>query len=257
MKKLLLALFGVVVIGLLSALPEGKNYQPRVAFTNSLASAAPTYLISEGWEGDNTSVWSIQNTASAVNLDNTTNILEGSQSLSAYGVDAANYAFNTTLFAATDDIWAFTICKLVAGPTSDDFTRSAFWLVDSANNHLLTCEVYRLAAGQFKWAISGGTSGSTRTVATFPEGFTNAVWVHYIKGSGANGTVEVYFDDYGDGVATKPTLGGNNTASRTDNDSTTSCQRIQLGAGLSGGQGTSMIYDHVRVDDVSIGNSPQ
>jgi hypothetical protein len=87
-----------------------------------------TYLLSEDWEGSNLGSWAISQTESAVNWDNTTNVLEGSESLAVVAVDNANYAYNIPSFEATDDCYAFFLFKLAAGPSLDDYTRSAMWL---------------------------------------------------------------------------------------------------------------------------------
>lgn len=218
-----------------------------------------SYIVSDGFNPP--SGWSIQNDAAHVNTNYTSAPIEGTGSLYAEGDDDSTlppYAYRTTPFSDIDDCYVFFILKCTTGPTSDDFSRELFWLVDfPANQHLLAGELYRFSSTDYRLRVWAGVTGHATTAAGFALGSTNAVWLRYQKGSGANARVDVWWTDASDlNNLVKPADGSSHHAHRDDGNYTTSVENIQLGAILRSGHGTVAIYDRVRVDDAPIGNNP-
>lgn len=221
----------------------------------------PSYLVSEDWEGNNSANWHIIHDDSNiyVNMDNTTNVIEGSESLSVIGADPPPYPISYPDFAGQDDVWAFFLIKFTSGPSTDGYARDTWWIVDSGGNHLLTGSIYRQASGQYKfWVWSGSAGHSSASVATFNVNDTLAVWSRHQKGTGSNERADIWWTPWtGAGTAIKPADGSNWHVHYDTGERTTQATAIQLGAQHSGGQNVDAIYDHVRVSSSAIGDNPE
>lgn len=227
-----------IILALLLCVTVGFGADRRALLTKAAASAAaaPTYLVKQGFEGtgyDNSETWTEN---AAPNEDYTTSPapLVGSQSWQTAAVGGEAY----TSFTAQDEVWAYAMCNI---QTLAD-NRNIFQIRDSGGTYVLSLKAY--ADGHLQ-ILNFATSVNT-SAGLISNGTTFHVWLHYIKGTGANSTGELY-------VSSNDTRPGSPQASTTTAGSTAQAARVAV-MGWSDG---NYIWDKVRVDDVSIGSAPQ
>lgn len=199
-----------------------------------------TYLIMQGFEKpttgyDNCEVWAENGT---VDADYTGIVLEGTQSLrlnEVAGVGAGET--QTPLFATNTEVWVYFLMRPVTIQTGGFKALAGF----------------RDTGGTLRWEMTLNADGTVRlassgvatSVGTMSAGTTYSCWFHY------QATVGLDFGFSTTGI--RPTS-GNNFVQLTDIQSGNAC-RLQLGRN-SGAFTCDFVFDHVRVDDAQIGNSP-
>jgi hypothetical protein len=204
-------------------------------------SGCPTCLVSQDFEGagyDNGETWTESGTAT-IDEDYTGVVLAGSQSLRI--VYVSNLGAASTSFSANDDIWIYCLIRPIAIHSA---TRN---LIEVLNN-TTTLGLARITSGG---AIVASATATATTVATMSTGTTYHLWVHYVKGSGANSVLSVAFST--DGV--RPTS-GDNFAGVATGPAVLQADKIALGSVASTVTAAEYIYDKVRVDDAQIGDNP-
>jgi len=197
--------------------------------------AAPTYIIEENCDGTGTpSGW---NDFGTMNWDYTTSPapLEGTQSLRVNGGGSQAGSYKT--FSGLDTAYGYFIFHPVAMSNFE-------YLLRVQTTGFGNCLQVRRGSGT--WSIIHGTVESN--ASTMSDGNTYHVWWDYTKGTGADGVANLYIS----ATTTKP---GSPTVTITNGDGTSQAQQIVLGE--AGGAPTSnLIYDKIRVDDVTIGSNP-
>lgn len=160
--------------------------------------------------------------------------LVGSFSLKITDGNAAEYA---TIAGTPTEIWTFCLCNI-----SD--SGSAIFSLRKSNGDLL-CRCL-LSAGNL--LVFDGSVSATATTA-FPLTTTVRLWMHYKAGSGADGTIELWWslDD------TLPSDNGHHAIS-TSSVQTTGAFRLDC-EGFGGGGGNN-IYDKIRLSTSAIGSNP-
>lgn len=231
---------------------------------HAASAAAPAYLLTEDFEGTD-SGWSlINNGAGGLNLDNTTNVLEGSESFAArfdtglpgYGV----YIQRASLldFGTNSVLYVFFVARFMNGPTSDDYSRAFAWIKGGGGTdaHLSTLELHRVNSGAYNLRVWSAFNYST-TTATFALGTTNAIWWKYTQGTGANGRADVWWASAANlSSLTKPADGSSAHAHRDDGTYTYGSDNCGFGAFYSGGMGTEPIFDRFIASTNAIGDNP-
>ena len=223
-----------------------QNFEPRIAYTNSLAggAAGASYLIKQGFEGagyDNSETWT-EAGSGTIDEDNTSTPLVDSQSLRI--TTSANTGLSEASFADRSDLWVYFQFRPEAIPAA---TSQMAQILNG------TTEVVRIrltSTGALEVRPAGGTA--IATVSTLSATTLYHVWVHYVKGSGADGYASIAFSTDG----TKPTS-GNNFRESTNGTGTLDANKLRLGPGTAGSTTQDLTFDKVRADDATIGDSPE
>ncbi len=194
------------------------------------SSTAPTYLLSEGFEGAGfeNSGWT---TIGTPNADYTTTVLDGLQSLNCGGGQAIQRTFAYSN--------AFYMYFQVRWVTYSPYQTFISWRSTDLNQ---VAEFYCNGAGAPVDVCHGGVCAAGTTPLT--AGTTYHVWVEWTKGSGANGTMKLFVST----TATKPASPEVNITSGNG----AAVNQITLGPESSG----NVILDRILVDDVPIGSNP-
>jgi len=188
---------------------------------------APTYLLTEGFEGNGFENTGWSKTGSP-NENYTNIVLHGAQSLNCVGSQHLQraFAFSTS----------FNLYFRVRWNTWSDYHAIIHW--DDAN-YGTAAVIYgddnRIQLGHGSVYANGTTVIAANT--------TYHVWVEWTKGAGANGTMKLFVSPTG----TKPV--SPEASITTGNGGAT--QRIYVGPT---GSGPNVIFDRLLVDDVPIGN---
>jgi hypothetical protein len=224
-----------------SAMPAHR----RIASVSSIYNPCDTapYLVLQNFETpttgyDHCETWT--ETGSNVNQTYTGVVLEGTQSCLI--TQTASAERTSTTFTANDEVWAYCLFRPV---TIDTGSARDIFAIRNGDTFLAT--VRAGGAGSQLQIVSGSTA---TTVATIATGTTYHLWLHYLKGTGANSVCDVAFSTTG----IRPTS-GNNFAQITDGSGTSQGDTIQLGRNSLVTQ--TYIFDKVRVDNAQIGDNPQ
>lgn len=212
------------------------NMKPVLNRQQTAGGASPTYLVKQGFEGtgyDNSETWT-ENASPNEDYATAPAPLDGSQSWQSAAIGGESY----TSFTAQDDVWAYAVCNI---QTLAD-NRDVFQIRDSGGTYVLSLRAH--ADGHLQ-ILNFATSVHT-SAGLVSNGTTFHVWLHYIKGTGANSTGELY-------VSANDTKPGSPQASMTTGGSTAQAARVAV----MGWNDGNYIWDKVRVDDVSIGSAPQ
>lgn len=189
---------------------------------------ASSYLLQENFEGTGYELsWTETSTPDE---DYTTTVLAGSQSWFA----DATTKYAHANFTAQDDCWAYALYRFNGTPGANSIV---FSLRNSSDAEL--CSFRHRSANTPQAGPGSPTAGSALS-----SGTTYHVWLHYIKGTGANATTELY-------ISTTGTRPGSPTSVATNSTGTTQASRIRI-SGHSGGA----IFDKIRVSATAIGDNP-
>jgi hypothetical protein len=228
-------------------------------------SSGISYFFQENFEGANIQ-WGLQNNPLKVVFQNT-NVIEGSFSLACQGgEDPPPYAFTTngtsgfvSQYFSNDVVEVFFLFKAYEGPTVDDFAREFAWIVSQeGNSHLLELDLHRITSTSYRLRVYSGVAGSSITGAGFELGSTNAIWLKYTAGSGANAIAEVWWAPAADlaNIIKPSTSDTDHYAIRSDGNYVYKAGRLQLGSVFRASHGVAGIYDRVRMSIGSIGSNP-
>ncbi len=210
----------VVVLGIFSAA--------------STRAAAPTYLLSEGFEGPGyeKSGWVVPpNSTSAPEPDHTGTVLLGTQSLRCNGV-----SFIQRPFVREDPIYCYLRVRWASW---SDYKFVVDWLDDGQGSTatLLTSFGRKLEIKHGSVSVPGTTTIDLDT--------TYHVWLEWTKGSGSDGTMKLFVSTDG----TKPAAP--EVFITTGNGVGTSLFDVgPFGAGVD------VVYDSILIDDEPIGSNP-
>ncbi len=190
---------------------------------------APTYLLSEGFEGTGfeSAGWTKNGTP---NPDYTTTVLHGAQSLNTLGAQYISRTFqNSTSF------YLYTQVRAIAwsGFTNLVYLDDANW----GNAASVWSDGTRLHVRHGSVSATGTTPLSPNT--------TYHVWVEWSKGTGTNGTLKVFVATTG----TKPAVADASITTGTGG----ATQRLYVGPT---GAGPNLTFDRLLIDDVAIGSNP-
>jgi hypothetical protein len=201
----------------------------------------PTYLVKQDFEGagyDNSETWT-ESGAGTIDEDYATSPapLVGSQSLQLSGAAVIN---TYTTFAGQSTVDVYFKLHRVSGSNHRGM---------SLRNSSGTAVFYLIIESGGALTARAGTAGGVSTVSTTSTGTTYDVWITWTKGTGANAVASVAFSTNG----VRP-LSGNAYAQHTTGNAATDAARIMLGSDLS--STFHLVFDKVRVDDVTIGDNP-
>ena len=215
-------------------LPESKNMGNRYRFR--MTASGPSYLLSDnleyadaaaaasaGWVDASSPVWAY--TTSPAPLVGTRSFACDSTS------DASVHSFT-----AAAGCWAFCYYNV------DVFGASLFQLLNSSDTIVAGC-AFR-SDGSVR-AING-TSTLDSAGGLVSPATTYCVWLHYTKGTGANGVTDVY-------VSNTSTIPGSPTISVTSGDASTDASKFRM---FANSFGVVAVYDKVRVSTSAIGSNP-
>lgn len=190
----------------------------------------PTYLIEEDCEGTGTpSGWT---DSGSVNWDYTTSPAAGSQ-CAQFGAAGAEYS--TYTISAIGDVWVFFAIRVDAFTAGNDMVR-----LRDGSSDIVAFRAH--TSGQFRLAC-GGQTGTT----SMSPGTWYYVWIHYVKGTGSDGTCDAF-------VSTTTTKPGTATIALSGTTATANITQLR-----SYGLNTTTIHslDYIRADDVAIGSAPE
>jgi hypothetical protein len=231
-----------VSIILLAAVTVSAN--PYIGALSGIVSSTPpaTYLVQQNAEGagyDNSETW----TESGIGIDEdyTGVVLAGSQSL-RINTSAAAGTTTSPAFADQADVWGYFLFHPVSLPAA---TTVMVNFITTIGNDCLRVRIN--AAGNLLVRAGGGTEATS--VGAMSAGNTYHVWIHYVKGSGANAFASVAFSTDG----TRPTS-GNNYRESTNGTITSDAQNLRFGQTSS--STFNFVFDKVRVDEAAIGDNP-
>jgi VCBS repeat-containing protein len=191
--------------------------------------SAPTYLLTEGFEGTGFENTGWTKTGSA-NENYTTLVLHGAQSLNCVGAQYIQRAF---VFPT-----GFNLYFRVRWAAWRDYANIIYW--DDANYGTAAA----LYADDNRFLLVHGSGSALGTTAINPN-VTYHVWIEWTKGAGNNGTMKLFVSTTG----AKPASPEANITTGTGG----ATQRIYLGPT---GTGPNVIFDRILVDDVPIGSNP-
>ncbi len=196
------------------------------------------FLINENCEGTGTpATWT--DVAGSPNWDYTTIPLSDAQSL--YLSTATAAARVRVEWTDKTEIWWYFLLRLTNG-TATASSITSVSLVNGAGG-------VGTATGLSINTTGHPRVGATPTTDAFIIDTTYHVWCHYLKGTGANATLDVGFST--DGV--RPTS-GTKFAQETTNGSTTNAGRLTQGTpGIT--LACDLIVDNIRVRDSVIGDN--
>lgn len=206
----------------------------RIFSAASTRAAAPTYLLSEGFEGPGyeNSGWVVPpNSTSAPEPDHTGTVLLGTQSLRCNGV-----SFIQRPFVREDPIYCYLRVRWASW---SDYKFVVDWLDDGQGSTatLLTSFGRKLEIKHGSVSVPGTTTIDLDT--------TYHVWLEWTKGSGSDGTMKLFVSTDG----TKPAAP--EVFITTGNG---------VGAALFDvgpfGAGVDVVYDSILIDDEPIGSNP-
>ncbi len=201
------------------------------AVTNSTSGGGITYIVEENFEGTGTPAGWFN---SGGNFDQSTSglSLEASEALALTGGAAQS---NTPTGIAQGEVWVRYRVRFI-----EDGAGALLYFYDSGFGQRGL--VYRQTGGALT-VDSGG--GSDTTVATTSINTTYWIWVHYKKGTGANGEMDVWFSS----TSTKPADGSDNHATITGSTATAD---IDFLAFINTSGNVEHYIDEVRVAAASI-----
>lgn len=196
-------------------------------------STGPTYLVEEDCEGTGTPAgWTNTGT---VNWDDASAPLEGSQSLSI----SANYSYSTISFATiAGKADSYIVVNVSSLPASSVVL---VYLLDGSSN--IIGFVRLLSSGAVR--IFHGTANVT-TASVVSAGVTAYIWYDFTPGTGANGVANVY-------VSANTTKG---SADGTVSTGTSTAGVAKMRVGKDDASGFTHTFDHIRLDDETIGDNP-
>jgi len=205
-------------------------------FLNPPTASGPTYLVKQGFEGtgyDNSETWT-ENASPNEDYATAPAPLVGSQSWQTAAIGGEAYRNYT----ANDEVWAYGICNIQTLANN----RIIFAIRNSSDSGLVNIKCN--ADGSMSM-VNFATTVNT-SAGLISNGTTFHIWVHYIKGTGANSTGELY-------VSANDTKPGSPQATTSVAGSTTQASRVAV----MGWNDGNFIWDKVRVDDVTIGSAPE
>lgn len=198
----------------------------------------------EGTGYDNGETWIEGGTLGIVDEDYTGVVLKGSQSLRLQSVNNDTvYSYNT--FTGISEVWGFFRMKWVTKTSGTTFHQ----LRNNVSVVLLELKVNSGASATVTLTSGGQTATTTSTMAVGTEYY---VWYHYLKGSGANATAEVWFSN----TSVKPGDGTAGHAKVTNSNSTTDAAEVALYIENVSATSNEAIFDRFYLDDAAIGNNP-
>lgn len=205
------------------------------AFWNAPA-AASSYLLSDnleyadaaaaavgGWTDAGTPVWAY--TTAPAPLEGTRSFACDSQT------DASVHGFT-----AQSDVWAFCVFNL------NVYGASIFQLLNSSD--VVVGAIAFTAGGAVR--ASNGTVTADSSAATVIATTTYYLWMHYTKGTGANGVTDLY-------VSATTTIPGSPTISVTGGDAATDASKFRM---FCNSFGVTGIFDKIRISATAIGSNP-
>ncbi len=214
----------------------------NIAQPSSGGGSTPNYLLQENFEGSNSggcfdlTSWT---TIGTIDSCYTGTIIDGSHSLRLTNDGSGA----THTFATQSEMWAYW--KMIIHTAASE--RFAFFIQDAAGTHNLAVvsinggtDAIKLYDGDLTHSVTVDNPFILDTVYHF--------WLHYKKGTGSDGVVDIGFSS--DGI--RPTSGGNykeitNAAGTLD---------AGLVAPFNSGGVADLIYDKIRILDSVIGNNP-
>lgn len=194
--------------------------------------------VSQNCEGAGTPTgWT--NSGATPNWDYTGVILDGSQSLLLPSTTGTVGSSTMIDFGDRPEVWVYFKLRLT---NTSQGTKTIGGLAQNGGSTLNQL---------FQVSTNGGlpSFGGAQTATGFSANMTYNVWLHYRKGTGSNGIVDIAFSTTG----TKPT-GGNEFAQSTTYAGTSNAGRLVLGT--SAHTVFDIILDDIRVAHAEIGNVP-
>ena len=143
--------------------------------------------------------------------------------------------------------------KVVNSGTTDSYDVTIASFYNTGGGLLATYTLRRTSDVLYLRVQGNGAASPATTVTTVSTGTLYHVWIKYLKvQTSGDAFASIAFSE--DGV--RPT-GGNSYAATADGTSTTDAARLYLKASYtSATQGADVIFDHIRVDDATIGDNP-
>lgn len=199
-----------------------------------VSAAGVSYLVEENCDGTGTpSGWT---DSGSPNWDYTTSPapLEGTQSLFVDGTDSVRHDFTDQ-----DECWAYCMIHNVAVTVNQ-----GPWGVSLLNTGTTVARGYILQSSMRPSVFAGSASlaGTPGDVAT---GVTYHFWLHFLKGTGADSTAEMWWGTTGDRSAAL-------SLSKTDGNATAAANRVQILCA----SGNEFIIDKIRVSAEDMGSYP-
>lgn len=195
------------------------------------ASDSPTYIVSQDFGTDYTG-WTESTTDGSIDGSYTTDILDGTHSLQVDS-DGTGYTYTQISFTGMDDLWVYGQFKF---ENTADTAILAFRGTDAA----FLGSLYYNNDGTVHVGQGTGIS-STVSVSTTA---INHFWIHYTSGA-TDGSMALYLSS----SDTKPATA---TASFDDGSNADDVGIIRLYCKNY----AVVLFDKIRVDDVSIGSDP-
>lgn len=159
-----------------------------IALLFTVAVNAQTYLINQNYEGtgyDNSETWTESN-AAAFNEDYAVTPLRGSQSMLA----TQQSIFYTTLspsFTAASEVWIYMMFRLDQAPT----TTTNFLSLNTATTQ------FGVNPTTGKWYVKSGGAANVESTVSYSVGQVYYIWLHYVKGFGANAVLQMFISTDG------------------------------------------------------------
>lgn len=215
----------------------------RPATVSGEPAAPSTPILAETFEGAGYAAptWNESGDAGAdyvIDEDYTGVVLAGEQTLLVGRISFGSSTSIKTLASAYAEVYGRFKFKFVTRRDNVQF----FNLKDNEGNTLLGLSV---VAGKLRMTVNAAGTDSTQT---FADNTTYYIWVHYLKGSGANSVSEAWFSE----TSTKPSDASGYYAYKTDGTRTTDFKSIScLQSGGSVAGNSYGLYDNLYLSETS------
>lgn len=205
----------------------------RIATPAPPATSGITYLVSEDCESGVTPDGWTNAVSPTWNYNTSPAPLIGNYSWKSGGSSSLSY----TTYTGTGDVWAF--CHFTMSAQTNPL--NMLYLRDASANSIAYASIRTTGALR----AYNGTSYQATAAGAVSIDVEYAIWVHYTKGTGANGVTNVYLVT---GSETRPSL----TIGVTTGNATADAAQILL----MGADSSTTIIDKIRVSASEIGDNP-
>lgn len=217
-----------------AAYGQALSLADSAALQKPVAASGVTYLVEEDCEGTGTPSGWIDGSSPDWDYATSPAPLVDTQSLYLNGGDSTYYTF-----AGQDDVWAYIVFNMPTAAVNQGYFPMGFRgsTTSVARGYLLVSTM--------RPYVYAGTLDQAGTAGTVSAATTYHFWLHYIKGTGADSFVGLYWNTTSD-------FSGATSLTKSNGNATVQADNIYF-ANTSGNE---LVIDKIRVSATAIGSAP-